>query len=74
VKILENQIITQHRDLISRKSYWSPLQPRTGPHHTFARQMINPPAACEAPVRTPKLRQATTASVHEDGEQARSSK
>jgi len=74
VKILENQIITQRHELISRKSYWSPLQPGTVPHRTFAKQMINPPAACEAPVRVPKLKQETTASVHEDGEEARTSK
>ena len=29
VKILENQIITQHNGLVSRKSYWSTLQPGT---------------------------------------------
>ncbi len=65
VKILDKQIITQHKPLISRKSYWSTLQPGTVPYHTFVKQMINPPAACEAPVRAPKLRQETTASVHE---------
>ena len=65
VKILNNQIITQHKPLISKKAYWSPLQPGTVPHHTFVKQMINPPAACEAPVKAPKLRQETTASVHE---------
>lgn len=63
VKILDNQIITQHRGLISKKSYWSPLQPGTQPYRNFMKQMINPPAACEAPVRAPKLRQETTASV-----------
>jgi hypothetical protein len=68
VKILNNQIITQRRSLISRKSYWSPLQPGTVPHRTFAKQMINPPAACEAPVKAPKLTQQTTASVHEAAE------
>lgn len=74
VKILENQIITQRRGLISTQSYWSPLHPGTVPHRMFAKQMINPPAACEAPVRAPKLRRQTTASVHEDAEEARASK
>ncbi len=63
VKILNNQIITQRKPLISKKSYWSPLQPGTIPHRTFVKQMINPPAACEAPIKAPKLRQETTASV-----------
>ncbi len=31
VRILNNQIITQHRALISKKAYWSPLQPGTVP-------------------------------------------
>lgn len=74
VKILDNQIITQHKPLISRKSYWSTLQPGTVPYHTFVRQMVNPPAACEAPVRAPKLRQQTTASVHEVAERSGDSK
>jgi hypothetical protein len=68
VKILDNQIITQHKRLITRKSYWSTLQPGTVPYHAFLKQMINPPTACEAPVRAPKLRQATTVSVHEVAE------
>lgn len=70
VKILENQIINQHRGLVSKKSYWSTLQPGTVPYHTFLKQMVNPPAACEAPVKTPKLRQETTASVHAVAEDA----
>lgn len=74
VKILDNQIITQHKPLISRKSYWSTLQPGTVPYHTFLKQMINPPAACEAPVKAPKLRQETTASVHDMAEASGDSK
>lgn len=74
VKILNNQIISQHRSLISRKSYWSPLQPGTAPHRTFAKQMINPPAACEASVKAPKLTQETTASVHGAAEGSGASK
>jgi hypothetical protein len=64
VNILQNQIITQRRGLISRKSYWSTLQPGTVPYRNFAKEMINPPAACEAPTRVPRLKQQTTASVH----------
>lgn len=74
VKILDHQIISQHKSLISRKSYWSTLQPGTVPYHTFVKQMINPPAACQAPVVSPKLRQATTASIHDEAEGSRDSK
>ena len=74
VKILANQIITQRRGLISKKAYWSPLQPGTVPYRTFVKQMINPPAACEAPVRVPKLKQETTASIHEAAQQTADAK
>jgi hypothetical protein len=47
VKILDNQIITQRRALISRKSYWSTLQPGTVSHRVFAKQMTNVPLACK---------------------------
>jgi hypothetical protein len=63
VKILQNQIITQRRGLISKKSYWSPLQPGTIPYRAFRKQMINPPAACEAPARPERLKHQTTVSV-----------
>jgi hypothetical protein len=74
VKILENQIITQRRGLVSGKSYWSTLQPGTVSYRVFAKEMINPPAACEAPTKVPKLKQQTTATVHEDGEETRATK
>lgn len=74
VKILENQIITQHKKLLSKKSYWSTLQPGTVSYRVFAKEMINPPAACEAPAPPTRLKQETTASVHEAGEETRSSK
>ena len=46
VKILENQILTQHKPLFSRTSYWVTLQPGTLSYRNFAKQMTNPPAAC----------------------------
>ena len=46
VKILQNQIVDQHKPLVSKSSYWSPLQPGTGPHRNFSKQMTNPPQAC----------------------------
>ena len=46
VKIMENQVITQGKPLLSRTSYWSTLQPGTASYRVFAKQMANVPAAC----------------------------
>ena len=46
VKIMENQIITQGKPLLSRTSYWSTLQPGTASYRVFAKQMANVPVAC----------------------------
>jgi hypothetical protein len=47
VKILERQIINMHKPLFSRSGYWSTLHGGTSDYRMFARQMTNPPAACE---------------------------
>ena len=49
VKIMENQIITQHKPLLSRTSYWATLQPGTASYRVFAKQMVNVPVACRVP-------------------------
>lgn len=46
VMILENQIIDQHKPLLTRSSYWATLRPGTFSYSLFAKQMTNPPAAC----------------------------
>jgi hypothetical protein len=46
LKILDNQIITQGKPLLSRSSYWSTLQPGTASYRVFAKQMANVPASC----------------------------
>ncbi|HEY0796694.1 MAG TPA: hypothetical protein VGD64_13045 [Acidisarcina sp.] len=46
VKILTNQIIDQHKPLLSRSGYWSTLQPGRPSYRVFAKQMTNPPLAC----------------------------
>lgn len=46
VKIMQNQIITQGKPLVTRTSYWSTLQPGTVSYRVFAKQMANVPAAC----------------------------
>ncbi len=46
INILSNQIIDQHKSLVTSTSYWSTLQPGTVSYRVFAKQMTNPPAAC----------------------------
>lgn len=46
VKILDNQIIDQHKPLLSSTSYWSTLRPGTVSYRVFAKQMTNVPIAC----------------------------
>ena len=48
VRIMENQIVEQHKPLLSRTSYWSTLQPGRMSYRVFAKQMTNVPAACRA--------------------------
>lgn len=47
VKILANQIIDQHKPIVSPTSYWATLRPGTAGYHTFIQQMADPPRACE---------------------------
>ena len=52
VAILKNQLIDQHKPLLSRTSYWSTLQPGTIGVRIFLKQMANVPAPCgRSPVR-----------------------
>ncbi len=51
VKIMENQIVTQGKPLVSRTSYWATLQPGTEGFRVFSRQMVNVPAGCRLPER-----------------------
>jgi hypothetical protein len=50
VKIMENQIVAQHKPLVTRTSYWATLQPGSEGFRVFAKQMANVPAACGARV------------------------
>lgn len=56
VKIMENQIITQGKPLLSRTSYWSTLQPGTASYRMFAKQMANVPPACGVGAARPQHR------------------
>ena len=73
VKILENQIIVQHRPLLYRSGYWSTLQPGRVSYRVFAKQMTNPPAACGLKVKSPVTPEKTTVTVKADAEQNKSS-
>ena len=65
IKILDSQIIEHRRPLLTKKSYWSPLQPGTVPYRIFLKEMVNPPAACAKPARPRHLKDVTTADVHQ---------
>lgn len=61
VAILKNQMIDLHRPLLWSNSYWATLRPGSVSYRIFAKQMINPPAACglhrELPARHQQLEQ-----------------
>ena len=46
VKILDKQIIDQHKPLLSHSGYWSTLRAGTVSYRVFAKQMTNVPGAC----------------------------
>jgi hypothetical protein len=46
VKILDHELMDEHRPLLSRDEYWSTLQPGTMSYRVFRKQMANVPAAC----------------------------
>jgi hypothetical protein len=46
VKILDKQIIEQHKRLLSGSGYWSTLRPGGESYRVFAKQMTNVPVAC----------------------------
>jgi hypothetical protein len=51
VKILENQIVTQRKPLLTPSSYWVTLRPATPSYLVFAKQMKNVPKVCRAGTR-----------------------
>ena len=63
MNIIRNQLIDQHKPLLSPASYFATLQPGTLSVKVFLKQMANLPAVCRKPVRTespstPQLRSA----------------
>jgi len=69
IRILDSQIIDQHRPLITKKSYWAPLQPGRYSHRNFLKQMTNPPPACGIESRSKIAQSKTTTSVKQEAEQ-----
>ena len=64
IKILNHELIQQHKPLLSRTEYWSTLQPGTVSYRVFAKQMANVPPACgrrgaaaRAPAKQPPTQQ-----------------
>jgi hypothetical protein len=66
VKILVNQIIIQHKLLLTRSGYWSSLHPGGRSYRVFAKQMSNPPTACGLFPKSKIDKAATTRSVQDD--------
>lgn len=46
IKILDQQLFTRHKPLLSSSSYWSTLRPGTVSYRVWAKQMANVPDAC----------------------------
>src|SRR3984957_13033514 len=74
VKILVNQIIVQHKPLLSPSGYWSTLQPGGAGYRAFAKQMTNPPAACGLTTKSTIDKSATTKSVQDDANRSQTPK
>ncbi len=46
LNILEKQLVTQQRPLLTKSSYWSPLRPGWPGFRVFVQQMVNVPSQC----------------------------
>ena len=66
VKILANQIIVQHKPLLTSSGYWATLRPGGPSYRAFAKQMTNVPAACGLATKSTISGRATTKSVQND--------
>jgi len=61
VKILENQMLTHRKPLLTQSSYWVTLRPLQPSYLMFAKQMKNIPAACRQGM--PPIQEARTRST-----------
>ena len=62
IKILDYQLMVQHKPLLSKSSYWVTLRPGTVSFGVFAKQLANLPAAC-GPSRFRRARAASSAAL-----------
>jgi hypothetical protein len=74
VKILVNQIIVQHKPLLTPSGYWSTLHPDGPSFRVFAKQMTNPPDACGLSIDSGIDKSSTTKSVQDDANRAEAPK
>jgi len=74
VKILFNQIIIQHKPLLTRSGYWSTLHPDGPSYRIFAKQMTNPPSACGLSTKSTINKSDTTKSVQDDANRRKTPK
>jgi hypothetical protein len=68
VKILENQMLTQRKPLLTQSSYWVTLRPLQPSYRVFAKQMKNVPGACREttpPTEEAKRRSGSTPAAAE---------
>jgi len=75
IKILENQLATQRKPVLSKTSYWVTLRPGTMSFSVFRKQLANLPAACGAsPYRRKSVERTATAPASEAKAQTREEK
>lgn len=56
VRIMDNQLFSLDKPLITPSSYWSTLRPGTESYRVWIKQMSNVPAACGAGITRPRSR------------------
>ncbi len=61
IRIVENQLINQHKTLLSDSSYWVTLRPNSPSFKIFLRQMADVPEACGSQLRKPVTEQTSGA-------------
>lgn len=65
IRIVENQLIRQHKPLLTDSSYWVTLRPDYASYKIFLRQMANVPASCGSPLRLGAPQQRSQPSADE---------
>jgi hypothetical protein len=66
IKILDYQLMVQHKPVLSESSYWVTLRPGTVSFNVFAKQLANLPAACgPSPYRRQRSEGAMSAPASE---------